>query len=94
MRLRVTVPQPKPLMAVWDGGEHRPAPIDARQLFFAEADRHLPASVYERDALAAGSIVQGPSVIQEADTATIVHPGQHVQVDSFGNLLIETGGAS
>ena len=44
--------------------------------------------VYRRSLLAPGEILGGPAIIEELASATLVHPGQTVRVDSFGNLVI------
>jgi N-methylhydantoinase A len=49
----------------------------------------LQCNVFERSALRAGHIVDGPVVIREREATTLVGPGWHLQVDDFGNLLIE-----
>lgn len=45
-------------------------------------------SVYDRNRLAAGEIIQGPSAIEDAWSTTLVYPGQQLLVDTFGNLHI------
>jgi N-methylhydantoinase A len=48
-------------------------------------------SIYERDLLGAGAVLEGPAVVEEAAASTLVLPGQTLHVDVFGNLIIETG---
>jgi N-methylhydantoinase A len=45
--------------------------------------------VYHRDSLPAGARFDGPALVDEATSTTLVLPGQHVRVDRFGLLLIE-----
>uniref|UniRef100_A0A449G650 Uncharacterized protein n=1 Tax=Nocardia farcinica TaxID=37329 RepID=A0A449G650_NOCFR len=33
--------------------------------------------------------IDGPVVIEEPASATVVEPGQHVLVDEWGNLVVE-----
>lgn len=47
--------------------------------------------VYERDELAVGFGADGPLVVEEPTTTTLVHPGQSLEVDEAGNLVIELG---
>jgi N-methylhydantoinase A len=47
--------------------------------------------VFERDLLPAGFEAEGPLVVEEASSTTLVHPGQTLRVDELGNLLIESG---
>ena len=52
-----------------------------------------PTAVYHRDDLRAGHRFEGPAIIAQDDTTTVVPPGFDVAVDSFGNLII-TGKAA
>ena len=42
----------------------------------------------ERSDLPIGFSAPGPLVIEEPTTTTLVHPGQTLEVDDFGNLVI------
>ncbi|MEK7835249.1 MAG: hypothetical protein AAB298_03745, partial [Pseudomonadota bacterium] len=44
---------------------------------------------YHRDALEAGNRIAGPALIEEHASPTVVHPGDNVEVDAFGDLIIE-----
>jgi N-methylhydantoinase A len=57
---------------------------------FDESGR-LETTIYERADLIPGEPVEGPAVIEEPASTTVIHPGQRVMVDSIGNLRIETG---
>jgi len=48
--------------------------------------------VYDRHRLGPGARFAGPAVIEEADSATLVHPGWGARVDRFGVLAIERMG--
>jgi N-methylhydantoinase A len=52
-----------------------------------------PTAVYHRDDLRADHQFEGPAIIAQDDTTTVVPPGFDVAVDSFGNLII-TGKAA
>jgi N-methylhydantoinase A len=45
--------------------------------------------IYERDQLPLNKVIQGPAVIEEPASSTVVFPDQHVQRDSYGFLHIE-----
>jgi N-methylhydantoinase A len=38
--------------------------------------------------LAAGNVIEGPALIEEHASTTVVHPNDRVEVDAFGNLHI------
>jgi N-methylhydantoinase A len=49
--------------------------------------------VYKRDQLLAGFARPGPLIVEEPAATTLVHPGQHLEVDAYGNLVIYLEGA-
>jgi N-methylhydantoinase A len=58
-----------------------------RLVHFGEGRHATP--VYDRSRMAAGFGVDGPAIVEEPSTTTIVHPGQRLSVDDLGNLIIE-----
>ena len=44
---------------------------------------------YDRSRLRAGDSLVGPAIIEQYDTTTVVPPGLPVEVDRFGNLMID-----
>ena len=65
----------------------RPSPRSTRAVDF-DADGVHDASVYRRDDLSTGFSAAGPLVVEEETTTTLVHPGQSLEVDAAGNLVI------
>jgi N-methylhydantoinase A len=51
----------------------------------------VPTPIYTRDALLAGNTIAGPAVIEETASTTIVEPGDQLQVNEYGHLVIEIG---
>ena len=43
---------------------------------------------FARDALKAGNRIEGPAVINQYDTTTVVPPGLTAEVDVRGNIVI------
>ncbi len=35
--------------------------------------------------------IKGPALVEEYASTTVVHPGDALEVDGLGNLIIETG---
>lgn len=66
--------------------------IDQRPVFFDSAGDFVTCPVYNRPLLGAGCELPGPATIEAADSTTVVYPGQHAEVDPYGNLIIEVGG--
>jgi N-methylhydantoinase A len=48
----------------------------------------VPTRFYDRDRLLAGNRVNGPAILLQKDSTTVVPPGAHAQVDRAGNLVI------
>jgi N-methylhydantoinase A len=61
-----------------------------RPMYFDGA--FVPARVYRRDDLVPGDVIDGPAMITEYTSATLLPPGCRVSVDAFGNLVIAIGG--
>ena len=58
-----------------------------REVYF-EGEAPLETPVYRRAALAAGSVVAGPAIIDEMDSTTLVPPRSEVEVGGDGSLIV------
>jgi N-methylhydantoinase A len=63
--------------------------LQAERPVWFRATGFVPTPVLQRSALAAGAALDGPAVIEQMDTTTIVPPGWSARVDPQGNLLLE-----
>jgi N-methylhydantoinase A len=55
--------------------------------------RHIHATpTYRRDALLAGNRIKGPALIEEYASTTVLMPGDRLEVDELGNLVISVQG--
>ena len=61
-----------------------------RPVYFAGAG-FVETPTYHRPALKAGNRIEGPALIEEHASTTVVHPGDAVAVDDFGDLIIDIG---
>jgi N-methylhydantoinase A len=61
----------------------------SRAVYFAEAGRRVDTPTYDRGALLARNRIAGPALIEEYASTTVVHPGDVLTVDAFGDLVIE-----
>jgi N-methylhydantoinase A len=73
-------------------GSGKAAPTQ-RQVFFAP-DGFRETPVYVRDTLAPDTAIEGPAIVEQYDTTTVIHPGQTARVDAHGNLIVRTAAAS
>lgn len=64
-----------------------------RAVVFDEQAAALDTPVYWRDDLSAGTCFDGPAVVEQFDSTTLVPPGARCEVDTWHNLRIQvTGG--
>lgn len=75
--------KPKTLPVIASQSRHR------REVFDPLTGKFEPYSVYERNALGPGSEVNGPALIVEDDTTTVVTAAFNVRVDAIGHLILE-----
>ena len=85
----VRVPNPD-LEAFAPASRSKDARKGSRTVDFDEDGIH-PAALYERARLGFEQEVNGPAIIEEEASTTVIHPGQRAHPDRIGNLVIETG---
>ncbi len=56
--------------------------------------REVPTRYYDRAALKAGNRLDGPAIVNQYDTTTVVPPGVSAHIDRFGNIIIEIGAST
>jgi N-methylhydantoinase A len=54
--------------------------------------KYQPTPTYARAALAAGNRITGPALIEEHASTTVLLPGDRLEVDAHGNLMIKVAG--
>ncbi len=59
-----------------------------RAVYFAGAG-FTDTPAYQRSALKAGNRIAGPALIEEHASTTVMHPGDTLDVDAFGDLIID-----
>jgi N-methylhydantoinase A len=63
-----------------------PVPKSSRAVYFGTRFQDTP--VYDRTLLPSGGRVDGPAVVEEFGSTTVVFPGQYVEIDPHGILVI------
>ncbi|SVE58640.1 uncharacterized protein METZ01_LOCUS511494, partial [marine metagenome] len=53
---------------------------------WSEPGGTMETAVFEGEKLVPGNSVPGPAIVETADTTVVVHPGQNLLVDQFGNI--------
>jgi N-methylhydantoinase A len=92
LRSAITGLMRKPAFEPIAKGEAEPPPAafrGTRPVFFAEAGRSVDTPSYDRAQLLADNRIAGPALIEEYASTTLVHPGDVVTVDAYGDLVIE-----
>ncbi len=64
-----------------------PPTTQTRQVDF-DIDGVHETAIYQRSQLPIGFTAEGPLIVEEAASTTLVHPGQSLEVDTYGNLVI------
>ncbi len=64
----------------------RPLPIDTRRVYYANEWRMTP--FFERSTLRSGSLIDGPAVICEANTTTVIEPGWRAECTMRNDLIL------
>ncbi len=86
LRLVVTVAHVAPLQRETQGTGHlAQARCEERLVWFPETG-FVPTPIYERARLPIDADVQGPCIIEQMDTTTVVPPQAALRVDTWGNL--------
>lgn len=62
-----------------------------KPVYFRSAGDYVSTPVYKRDLLKNRNVIQGPALVEEHASTTVVQPGDTVVVDQFGNLQISIG---
>lgn len=75
-------------------GDASKAKISTRPLYDLETASFGDAAIYDRAKLTAGDRFDGPAVVQQFDSTTVVCAGMSCVVDPWGNLIIDTGEAA
>ena len=61
----------------------------SREVWFPEAGGFVATPIYSRDALQPGNTFNGPAIVEQMDTTTVVLPGMTARVDAYLNLILE-----
>ncbi len=62
-----------------------------RKVYYPQNEGFIDTPTYARDALVAGNAISGPAVIEEHASTTILNPGDRMEMDGLGNLVITIG---
>ena len=69
------------------GGE-APEPVGERMVLFDEHPKHMKARIFDRAQLAPGDVIEGPAIIEQLDSTTLVPPGIKAEVDDYRTIVM------
>ncbi|WP_341213778.1 hydantoinase/oxoprolinase family protein [uncultured Limimaricola sp.] len=72
-----------------EGPDASAAQIATRDVYMAEAGDFVSCAVYVRDKLRPGNVIQGPAIVEQMDTTTVIVPDMSGTVDTYLNLILE-----
>ena len=94
LRCRARSATPKPELAATDtSGAPPPMPSGQRSVYWSDQRQRLDSPVFDGEALRPGQQVSGPALVDTRDTTVVLHPGQQLVVDRFGNFELDVGSA-
>ncbi len=67
-------------------GDPSGAVFEQSSVFYEGRDH--PAQIYDRSGLRSGDLIQGPAIVTEMDSTSVILPGHVGEVDDLGNILI------
>jgi|DEB0MinimDraft_10_1074344.scaffolds.fasta_scaffold03944_4 N-methylhydantoinase A len=68
-----------------------PTPISHRPMTFVRGEGPIDTPVYRRLSLGAGARFDGPAVVEERETTSVIRPGWSVEVAADGSLIATRG---
>jgi N-methylhydantoinase A len=91
------------VVAVAEVGKLTPEPLPAGTRSLADArtggrsvdfatEGVYEADIYAGEQLAPGMRFEGPAIVESKGSTIVIHPGNEVSVDDYGNVIIELGG--
>ena len=95
LRTTVTGVMGKPPRTTIKAGDATPvaaASTGSRPVYFREAGGFVDTRTFARAALLAGNRIDGPALVEEHASTTVLGPDDALEVDALGNLVIAVAG--
>jgi N-methylhydantoinase A len=86
-------PLPVPRLAAAGTTDPKEARTGEREVYFEEARGFVATPVYRRERLRAGHRLEGPAIVEQMDSTTVIPVGHEALVDGQANLIVTTEGA-
>jgi N-methylhydantoinase A len=85
---RGTVPKPDLFKIEGEVGTLEEAKKPSRKVWFKDVD-FVDTDIYERGKLPVGAEFEGPAILEQPDTTTVIPPKAKCRVDDYSNVIIE-----
>ncbi|MEK9684375.1 MAG: hydantoinase/oxoprolinase family protein [Rhodospirillaceae bacterium] len=93
VRLRVAVPKYEPVLLGTQSDCLAPAEaVKGQRRVYFESETGEDATVFERDALPIGTVIEGPAIVEQFDSTIVLPPGWSGKIDGYRNLILSRGG--
>lgn len=83
--------RPVALETLAETGEADPQPTGTRRVWFDDGWHETP--IYRRRQIAPATRLDSPAIVEQLDTTIVIEPGNRVDADTLGNLIITVEGA-
>jgi N-methylhydantoinase A len=90
-KLSAVGPAPPVTLAKAGAAERDAALKMRRRAWFPESGGWTDCPVYDRYALAPGTELSGPAIVEERESTSVLPPGTTAAVDEYANLLVSVG---
>jgi N-methylhydantoinase A len=92
LRLRAVGLLPRPEMPKIESGASsaNSARKGTRSVYQYEQSRRVDYTIYDRGLLLGGDRIDGPAIIEEPSSTTVIHSGDVLTVGQYGELVIDT----
>ena len=70
-------------------GTRKPAPDGTRKIYWGQSRRKLEVPYYERGNLKRGHRINGPALVVETQTTTLISPEFDAVIDAVGNIVMK-----
>lgn len=71
-----------------------PEPFDVRNVLFDREKDYISTNIYHREDFVPGCVIEGPAIIEQMDSTSVIPPGWKAYTDGYRNLCVtyEGGG--
>ena len=90
-RVRAVVAMPKPRLTETRETTEQVPPAARRKdrsVYWSSTKERIDTPVYDGSQLGCGNVLDGPVLVETSHTTVVVHPGQRLTVDTWGNFVL------